>query len=155
MPYETAPAAKVGLTYPVPAASAKDEYSGECEVEVGVWYDFSSENALTVPIEDGKFKAEREGKYAVVYQSCDRQGNEAKRIVWVDAKKDVPAVSLDVSEAGRVTEAAAGEFVPLPEATATGGSGDVEIYVRAIFDGRRDLRGKRGIPSAGSGHVYR
>ena len=144
MPYETAPVAKVGLTYPVPAASAKDEYSGDCEVEVGVWYDFSSENALTVPIEDGKFKAEREGKYAVVYKSCDRQGNEAKRIVWVDAKKDVPAVSLDVPEAGRVTEASAGEFVPLAEATATGGSGDVKIYVRAIFDSEEIFVEKEG-----------
>lgn len=143
-PYETAPPAKVGVTYPVPAASAKDAYSGECEVEVGVWYDFSSENALTVPIVDGKFNAEREGTYAIVYRSTDRQGNEAKRIVWVDAKKNVPSVSLDVPEVGRVTEAAAGEFVPLPEAYATGGSGDAEVCVRVIFDGEEVFAEKDG-----------
>ena len=132
-PYAEAPDAEPGRAYPIPSASAKDDYSGECPVTAQVWYNFTSANAVSVPVSDGTFTPTRMGLYAIVYRAEDASDNAAQKIVWVRSVADVPDVRLTLG-ATQLT-AKAGETVELPAVTATGGSGNISVSVKAISGG--------------------
>lgn len=134
-PYEKAPDAKTGCSYPVPGATAKDDYSGIVDVSVSVWFDYASENALTVAVKDGRFTTARAGKYAIVYRARDRVGNTAERAIVVDCRDEVGAIELALSE-DRETETFVGDYVALPEASASGGSGMIALSYAAVLNGK-------------------
>ena len=135
-PYDRPPEACVGLPYPVPAATAVDDYSGRCEVAVQVWYNYASGTPFTMPVQDGEFLADRAGLYAIVYRASDRQGNVSEKILWVKAS-ELPAPRLVLDVENRVTQAYAGEYVPVSACTAEGGSGEVRIRCYAVLGGER------------------
>lgn len=126
------PAAEVGRQYPVPAATAWDDYSDDCPVTAEVWYNFTSANAVSVPLEEGSFTPERRGLYAIVYRAEDAADNMAEQIVWVNALTDAPDVTIGL-DSTELT-AMAGETVALPAAHTDGGSGPVTVSVAVVSD---------------------
>ena len=120
--YETMPNAKVGGKYPVSAATAYDEVDGARDVSVSVWYDYTSDTAVMLNVADGKFKTDKAGNYAIVYEAKDSSGNIAREILWVKAVSDVPVLKLEQNTA--ITPVKVGEWLTIPEPTVSGGSGE-------------------------------
>ena len=133
--YDVAPVAKVGTEYPIPDATAKDDYSGACRVERQVWYNFNSINAVTVASKDGCFIPDREGLYAVVYNASDRMGNKAQKIVWVRAQSEIDPIQLNFT-GSYATETPVGKTVELADYTAVGGSGKVDVSCEVTLNGQ-------------------
>lgn len=131
--YSAMPDAKVGMAYPIPSATARDDYSGDCPVTARVFYNYTSSNAATVAVENGTFTPGREGLYAIVYRASDGMRNMAEKVVWVRAKQSVPAVTLELS-ASEIS-GLAGELADLPAATAGGGVGNVTVKASAALNG--------------------
>ena len=127
------PQAVVGYSYPVPAASAFDAYSGAAEVKTTVYYNYEdASQTTTVPVSGGRFEVNREGRYAIVYTASDAMGNTAEEVFWVTAVAEPQnplSVSLDMT--GIKTQAYCGEKVAVAPAEASGGSGDSEIRITA------------------------
>lgn len=133
-PYATAPVAKVGTGYPIPNATASDDYSGDVSVSTAVYYNYASENAVNIRIADGCFTPDRAGSYTIVYTAKDGAGNVAEREIAVRAEKQVPQVLLTVSDPS-VTSCTVGTLVRAAVATASGGSGTPSLKTEVIFDG--------------------
>lgn len=126
--YETMPEALVGGSYPVPSATAKDIYSGVCEVQTSVWYNYTSENAVLVDIVNGRFDIDRAGTYAIVYDSADKQGNVSSSILWVHASDSLekPTISLVGTPQ---TELSVGEVIELYDYEVQSFSGNPSVKV--------------------------
>ena len=126
--YEKMPDGIVGKNYPVPAASARDQVSGACTVNVSVWYNYGAIDEKMVNLVDGKFAVEKVGAYAIVYEAQDYSGNVARKVLWLRAKLSnyVPKLTVSVDESYE-TEKTVGKFYSLPEAFVDGGSGNKEI----------------------------
>lgn len=127
--YEKMPDAKVGGTYPVPAASAFDYGSGEADVRVQVLYNYDTDSAFNVPVVNGRFETARPGVYGIVYTAEDDNGNAAKEVLVVKASPDVSAPEILVDD--RAKTCRAGEMFILPEAQVSGGSGETSLTVTA------------------------
>lgn len=127
--YKEMPLAEVGRQYPVPTATAYDGFDGAREVKVSAWYNYTSSTPTLLDITDGKFKTEKVGQYALVYESKDLAGNIGKEIVWINAVSEIPTLSVGVD--GIVTTAKIGEWLALPKANITGGSGAYNVKVTA------------------------
>lgn len=121
------PAAAVGNYYPVPTASAYDEYSGTCDVKVTAWYNYENASSVSVPVQDGKIWIGRPGTYAIVYSAQDKLGKPAEKICWVTADDSLEPLSLELPPDA---SASVGEFFSVPEPlSVSGGSGDKSISV--------------------------
>lgn len=119
---ETMPTALKGLKYPVPTARALDAVCGETDVKISVWYDYQGQNQKSVNVENGRFKVDRVGVYAIVYEATDFSGNVGREVLWVRALNRLQtklAVSLD---AEYNTQIEVGKTVKLPEPKVVGGS---------------------------------
>ncbi len=127
------PVAEVGRGYPVPSATAWDDYSGDCPVTAEVWYNYTSANAVSVSFDGKQFTPTRRGLYAIVYRAEDAADNMAEQIVWVNALSDAPDVTIELDRTELT--AMAGEAVALPAARTDGGSGAVTVLVKAVLNG--------------------
>lgn len=126
--YETMPDAVVGKSYPVSSATAKDEADGEVDVKISVWYDYASQNKKSVNIENGRFKVDNVGTYAIVYEATDHSGNVGKKVLWVRAKLSKYVSKLTVSlQEDYPTDFEVGQVYDLPQATVEGGSGNTDV----------------------------
>lgn len=142
--YDVMPLAKKGGTYPIAAATARDEYSGECLVRTSVWYNYGQENAVLVPVSDGRFKTDKTGVYAIVYEAFDSYGNRSAKIHWINCVNNLSGVTAEISSDGYDVSAIAGEYVDVATVETSGGSGDINVVVSAsigeesleITDGR-------------------
>lgn len=133
--YEVMPEAKLGAAYAIPAAKAVDDYSGECKVDVSVWYNYASSNAVLVDIADGKFNVERKGYYAIVYTAIDRYGNVATKILNVHAGNEIPQIIVEPKFAPAET-VVLGEWFEIPsELDIVGGSGNKMVVITASNGG--------------------
>ena len=127
--YETMPEAKLGGAYTIPKATAIDDYSGICDVDVSVWYNYATSNAILVDVADGAFVANRKGYYAIVYTATDRYGNQAQEVLSVHAGNEIPEIQLEPLFAP-VESAILGEWLTLPNDFAiTGGSGNKNVTI--------------------------
>ena len=127
--YETMPDGVVGKNYPVPTASAKDQVSGKCDVNVSVWYNYGAADQKMTDVVNGKFAVEKVGAYAIVYEAQDYSGNVARKVLGLRAKLSnyVPTLTVSIDEA-YATEKTVGIFYALPEVVVEGGSGNKEIF---------------------------
>ena len=128
--YDVMPEAVVGKSYPVPTATAHDLYSDDVEVNVNVWYNYASNDRISVSFVDGKFIAKYAGYYAIVYTATNRSGITAQKVLWVHAKTEPNPITIDLSP-DRITSCKAGEFIQYAEATISGGNGNVSLSVYA------------------------
>lgn len=126
--YDEMPNGVVGKSYPVPTATARDQVSGVCNVNVSVWYNYGAVDQKMVDVVDGKFSVDKVGAYAIVYEAQDYSGNVARQVCWLRAKlaSNVPKVTISMDESYE-TEKTVGVRYPLPEIVAEGGSGNKEI----------------------------
>ena len=127
--YERMPEAKLGGIYTIPTAAAMDDYSGVCDVDVSVWYNYMSSNAILVDVADGKFATNRKGYYSIVYTATDRYGNKAEKVLTVHAGNEIPEITVEplftVPESSVL-----GEWLTLSTDLAiTGGSGNKKIAI--------------------------
>ncbi len=141
--YEEMPAAKIGTGYPVPSASAKDDYTKNCDVEVKVYYNYMGETPISVNIRDGKFVPAKEGFYAIVYRTSDDAGNKAEKVLWVRAENEIPALSVAVTGAYD-REVSLGEIILPAKVTVTGGSGISTIKYYASTNGVEEIEATNG-----------
>ncbi len=147
--YAFAPLAIVGGDYPVPAATAFDEYSGELSVKTQVYYNYSSEKSrIEYPVQDGTFHVDIPGSYAIVYTAVDHMGNSAQKVYWITAKSaiDTP-LTLTVDKAVAKTNAFCGERIEVAPYETAGGSGDVNVVITATCgDTVLNVEGGKFIP---------
>ena len=128
--YDEMPEAKLGGTYPIPTATAIDDYSGVCKVDVSVWYNYMSTNAVLVDVKDGKFATNRKGYYSIVYTASDRYGNTSEQILTVHAGNEIPEITVTPSFV--VPEGVLGEWLTLStDLKITGGSGNTTLVITA------------------------
>ena len=130
----------VGYDYEIPSASAYDEYAGDCEVCVSVLYNYGMENSVNVPVKDDKFKVDKAGTYAIVYDVCDALGNRSREVRVVTAYAEAEDASFEIPTE-RVTAAEIGSWIDVPEISGDeviGGSGKKTIAVYAEIDGVRE-----------------
>ncbi len=114
-------------SYPVPTARAMDSVSGACDVDVSVWYNYGTDSAVMVNVENGRFATASVGSYAIVYKATDIAGNTATEILWVRAvlSEYVPKLSVSINEFEQTVEV--GRLQSLPDVTVSGGSGNVTV----------------------------
>lgn len=114
-------------TYPVPSATAIDSVSGNCSVDVSVWYAYGTDDAQMVDVVDGKFKTTRVGTYAIVYKATDVAGNTATEILWVRAvlEQRIPKLTVSINDFDNNVEV--GTLQTIPTVTVEGGSGNKTV----------------------------
>lgn len=133
---ENIPVAEVGRKYPVPEASAYDDYAGERETEIKVYYGYFSSVPVSVGVSGGAFVPDREGDYAIIYSAKDGFGNKSEEIFIVKAMGKTPDVKISLSE-NPATEVELGAYVEFPTPTIEGGSGEIKLETAVIYGGER------------------
>ncbi len=146
---ENVPTAEVGRSYPIPAATAYDDYAGECETEIKIYYGYFSGSPVSVGVKDGSFVPDREGDYAIVYSAKDGFGNPAEEVLIVKALEKTADVKVTLPE-NPVTEIELGTYMEFPAATVTGGSGEIKLETTVIYNGER-IAAKKGFRPENAG----
>ncbi len=136
--FDTSINAMKGYYYPVNSAVAKDKMSGgvvDCSVDVyynysrpsGVYSDFNATYASQVEIDNGRFKTDKLGYYAICYRAKDWYGNMTEKVVSVKVVEPNvinPVTGLTLT--GIVEDAVVGGVCYLAEgANAVGGIGSI------------------------------
>ncbi len=130
-PYtEEMPAAVKGGSYGVYPATARDANTGDCEVKVSVWYNYTSSNATLVDIVDGRFTTANMGNYAIVYEATDRLGNLTREVLWVYSHETVEKPTVTVA-ADHATELELGQILVPAECEIVSHSGDATVKITA------------------------
>lgn len=132
--YEEQPVAAKGGSYAVPTASAVDVYSGVREVKTSVWYNYHSKNAVLLNVENGRFKTDWIGKYAIVYEASDELGNVATEILWIDSVSELEKPIVELTETARAS-AFVGDLIKPQAYNCQSYSGDPTVTVYAQKDG--------------------
>ncbi len=132
-PYETLPNAKVGYSYPIFNATAKDENDGECKVSTKVYFNYGSGRECIVPTNNDSFEVSKEGIYAIIYEASDKMGNVSKKVLTVKTSEDVNEIKIDES-LDIVKEAKQGERYDFPNIETTGGSGKITSHFEVYYN---------------------
>ena len=135
--YEEIPEAEVGTAYPLPAASAYDDYSGNCLTEAKVYYAYHSGSPVSIGIIGGKFVPERAGDYAVVFGAKDGFGNAAEKVIFVRAVEKIADVKITVP--AETTSITLGETVEIAAPSVSGGSGKITVETAVVFENIRTV----------------
>lgn len=122
---EMVPQGIVGNEYKVFGYSVKESY-GLANDSVKVYYDYYSDNKISVSLKDGKFLPKRAGLYAIEYTAVDYAGNQAKRLIFVPV--DEAQDNLAISVAQQMPSSFAGQEVVLPTPSISSNS----IYGKTV-----------------------
>lgn len=125
------PPAKTNTAYPVNSATAVDNLDGETEVNVHVWYNYGTQQAVLVRSDDGCFTPTLEGVYTIEYTSSDKEGNTARVALSVTASSDLQPLDIQLSDAE--VSGTAGQAFTIAEPSFAGGSGTVTWSARAVL----------------------
>ena len=131
------PLAEVGKAYKTPSAYAFDDVCGYLPVDCKVAYNYNSGNPVSISVENGVFKTDYAGYYAIIYKATDFSGNTAEKILWVNCMSDVPDPVIAINENEKQTEVKVGETVKVALATVSGGSGSHSLSVHAEHNGEK------------------
>ncbi|MBE5747945.1 MAG: hypothetical protein E7352_07225 [Clostridiales bacterium] len=131
--YNMIPTAVIGGNYPVPVASAFDNYSGNLKVDTKVYFNYSSETGREQCSikKDNTFKVDRAGKYTIVYKATDAMGNVVEKLYWINAVKSLEnplTITLGEKE---TTSGACGEKIAVASYEVTGGSSEADVKITA------------------------
>lgn len=131
------PAAKKGASYRVPTATAFDNYCGNTVVKTSVYYNYESPNAITVPVTNGSFTADRSGTYAIVYDATNSRGKSAQKVLWVECRDALPDITLGGGSIGVTESATCGIYkeVSAEGLNIEGGSGEKTVRIYLEFNG--------------------
>lgn len=123
---ENAPNAKIGGTYPVPAANAADGEGQPCAVSVNAYY-VNGSVRLPIPVENGRFATDKEGRYSIEYVAVDASGVQTVKKIAVQAVAEVAAPELTVVKGD--TEGTVGKPVMLGVASTVSANASVSVTV--------------------------
>lgn len=84
---ETLPCAMIGKPYKIFQAEAVGLYQKNLDITTNVIYNYGSDKAINISIEDGCFTPMLEGYYSIVYHVKDGYGVESTRVLDVYAKE--------------------------------------------------------------------
>ncbi len=131
------PSAQKGGYYPVPNATAFDNYCGSSDVEVSVYYNYLSDAKVKLPVENGKFKTELDGDYAIVYETVNTNGDRAKKVITVRTASDIPPITVANENIGKVmSDVTLGTYLEIGDITAAGGSGKLTVKTEVVHNGK-------------------
>lgn len=134
-PYDTMPSAVVGGSYGIPDATAWDGVSGECEVRVSAWYNYSSANPSILSIVDGRVETRYSGDYAIVYEATDSSGNVGREILWFKAGTELAKPTISLAEMPK-SSYVLGEYFQAVDYTTQCSSGDPVVRIYTTVDGK-------------------
>jgi hypothetical protein len=120
------PSAKKGMTYPVFEAKAVDKQDGECDVSVHAYSGYGTESAVALPIKDGRFETKYNGDYALVYESSDKSGNIAQKVITISTSTSLEELTLSPKEEP-ATSSKVGVRYAFPDLQTKGGSGSKSV----------------------------
>lgn len=123
------PEGKLDHVYPVPTATAKDDYDGVRTVNTSVYYDYSSQYPLNINVRDGAFVPTQTGTYTIVYSATDTNGNVGKVAVNVHVGRAIEPLCVTVPES-KTTQTELGCEIEIPAPTVQGGSGNVKVITQ-------------------------
>ena len=133
--YDVMPSAKIGMSYPVPSATAHDDVDGSCQVITSVWYNYASDNSILIPVVNGRFDVSKRGNYVIEYRARDSFGNEEVKTFVVKATNDIDAVTIE-TDADRIVEnTILGNLIMIPDPLVSGGSGKTKCTVLVTLNG--------------------
>lgn len=127
----TMPNAKIGTAYKIPTATAYDAYSGICKVDTQVWYNYTSNEPVSVSINNGTFTPERNGYYSIVYTAKDNFGQVGSVIYPVYATADIPELTVTLPE-NVPADALLGYEIKLDAPIMAGGTGNLTYKTTAV-----------------------
>ena len=120
------PCGYAGKTYPVFDAYAFDKSDGEVKTDTRVYYGYDSDVETELNFADGVVNTARSGKYKIVYTAKDAFRNTATKTLVFFVKDEPDQITVDLF-GDYSTSCKAGEKVRLAEASASGGSGELDI----------------------------
>ncbi len=126
----------VGTKMPVADFEAFDALSKVVKTEVAVFYNYGSNTAYNLNVEDGYFIPQKEGKYTVEYKAKDSFGNTAVKTVTYDAEEGTPdpfAVTLTAND----VSIKAGQTHAFVNPEASGEYSKIDRFV--VYGGRKQL----------------
>lgn len=130
------PLAVTGKPYTIFDASAYDWFSGDCKVTTRVFGRYNTSQKYDVEIENGQFIPETAGVYAIEYKASDYSGNTTTKVISITAVDRVEDIKIQLGE--KTTQALTGENVELAVATATGGTGNLNVETYVVYGGREE-----------------
>ncbi len=131
--YDVMPKAQTGIAYPVPSATANDDYLGACKVFTKVIYAKGTTNEYSVPYENGVFTPKAAGEYTIVYSASDGYGNLFEKELKVTALRKIDPLTVELPE---YPEYSYGEYLEILPTYVSGGSGLVAVKTRVFADGK-------------------
>ena len=111
LPYDELPNGAVGYYYPIPEATAYDDVSLECDVNVEVIYNYFSDNSVNVEIKDNKFYLDRAGIYSILYTAKDAAGNVSSVAKTISVFTQLPKPDFELP--AHVSDAYVGDYLKL------------------------------------------
>lgn len=120
-----------GLYAKLPSAVARDASGIAKDVDYTVWYNYYGYPKTAVSVTDGKFLAEKDGEYTVVYTAIDRYGNEAEKLFTVrTAGNKTEGIGIRTENVGEIF---AGETVDLMNYTVDSLCGSPKVKVTLVY----------------------
>lgn len=96
--FDEMPRAAVGRAYPIPAASARDTYTGSADVSVTVRQTDGTAADRTLAITSGTFTPDAAGTYCITYTAADAVGNVSRLTRTVEAVSELPVPEISFAE---------------------------------------------------------
>lgn len=129
------PKAVVGNPYAIFNASAYDWFAEECDVKVNVYGRYNSSQKYLVNIENGYFIPNLAEDYVIEYVAVDHSGNVATKLVTVEAINNSTPIAVELTK--RLSSLKTGISAVLPDATCSGGEGDLTVKKFIVYNGER------------------
>lgn len=97
--FDVMPRGEVGRAYPIPAASARDTYTGSADVAVTVQQTDGAADGRTLAITVNTFTPDVAGTYCITYTAADAVGNVSQLTRTVEAVDELPPPELTFADA--------------------------------------------------------
>lgn len=131
--YTIMPIAKTNNSYYIPQATAMDDFCGKVSVDTKVYYNYYSNNPVSINIVDNKIEPKYAGLYTIVYQAMDNSGNVAIETLNFNSYTQIEELSIAVNDYEE--NAKCGECITIPQPTLSGGSGNRVCDIKVYFNG--------------------
>lgn len=147
----------VGKNIKVPTATAIDQFGASVEVVSKAYYCVDAKR-YDVKIKDGRFLANKTGKYQIVYYAKDIFGNTSEKIVNVEVQSRANDITMSFNNnpSSNYTNGKTGYKIPVyTNVNVSNSIGDITLTWRVEGDGNVELLSDGFIPnSAGDYTVY-
>jgi len=123
----------VGKKVKIPNATARDSYSGVCQVRTAVYVNYDMSSQAWVDISDGAFIPVQARTYTIVYTATDKCGNTQIKTYSVEARNVSDDISLDYGSVE--TTAKVGQLLQIGKPLVSNAIGNYYVSVSVSKDG--------------------